>query len=208
MIKKRQKPEELADELEGGEFDGEPIELANDGPTVEYDQEFVLQFEASPRDVEVTDRALYEVSGAVAPGAPRPIDLIARIATEGLWLFMRMRGAANETGSAGLASAVPPYATIMYEIARGRAGYGPDEVVLDDLGEFSEAGFYAVIIHGPCTQVVIRLRETGLKPPLGVLEMTRHGFRPDEIVRSQFAHLFTPQWWLRWFERQLVGNDN
>lgn len=182
--------------------------LAKDGFTVEYDQEFVMQYEPRPADVEATDRALNEVSAAIAPGAPRPIDLVARVATEALWLFMRMERAANETDSAGLASAVPPYAKILHEIAWGRAGHGPEEVVLNDLGEFSEAGYLVVIIHGPCVQVAIRPRETGLKPPIGVLDMMRHRFRPDEILQSQLIHMLTPQWWLRWFERELVGNDN
>lgn len=186
-------------EFDGGE-EGELI--------IEYEAGSQLSYTPSRHDVDALDRALCEYSAALAPGAPRPDELVARPPNEALVLFVRMQQAANEVGSWGLAGAVPPYAKILHAMAVMRAGVGPDEVVLCELGPLSEAGYYVVLVRGRKIQVGIRLRESGVKTPIDVIDMTRLGFDPGDVVRSQLAHMTTPQWWLRALERSLVGNDN
>lgn len=194
----------FADDFEGDEPDHKP---AYDGPTVQLDPEYALCLVPNAQDVGMIDRAFQKLDRSVAPGAPRPGSLLGRPSTKNLGYALQVMHVANEVQSEGLISTVSIYTQILYAVMRMRAGYGPDAVVLDALGELAEWGYLIVITRGDGVQFEVRLRETGLKEPLSVLTMRLLGFPERWIACSKAIHRTTPQHVLHAMKRAVNANN-
>lgn len=177
------------DEAEEPEWD-EP-DVGNDGPIVVYDDpEYVVAPTLAKTDLATLDRALQRVSVCVAPGAPRPDELVARPEDGALPFFLQVLDVANDVGSAGLAATIPDYVAIARTILQMQAHRGPDDEIVLRVGALYEAG-YEVFLWRAHEGIAVQVRplNTGTKPQLSF--SADSGLTTAEQVRSILAYLNT-----------------